>query len=78
MPWKKYESHKVVKALPIVDISPFTGALYVGDDHEHFEPSVAAMAEKAEIGGYAVLYPDGYKSVSPKKSFEDGYTEVKE
>lgn len=27
-------------------------------------------------GGYYVVYEDGYKSFSPAKAFEDGYTEV--
>lgn len=28
---------------------------------------------KPEVGGYYVVYPDGYKSFSPAKAFEDGY-----
>ena len=32
------------------------------------------MAVRASVGDYAVIYSDGYKSVSPKKAFEDGYT----
>ena len=28
------------------------------------------------IGGYYVLYADGYKSWSPAKAFEEGYTEI--
>jgi hypothetical protein len=29
-----------------------------------------------EVGGYYVVYADGYKSYSPAKAFEDGYTQV--
>jgi hypothetical protein len=29
---------------------------------------------KPEAGGYYVVYSDGYKSFSPAKGFEDGYT----
>ena len=29
------------------------------------------------IGGYYVVYADGYKSWSPAKAFEKGYTEIK-
>lgn len=29
-----------------------------------------------EAGGYYVVYDDGYKSFSPAKAFEDGYTRL--
>ena len=29
-----------------------------------------------EVGGYYVVYDDGYKSFSPAKAFEDGYTRM--
>ena len=29
---------------------------------------------RPEPGGYYVVYDDGYKSYSPAKAFEDGYT----
>lgn len=29
---------------------------------------------KPEAGGYYVVYADGFKSYSPAKAFEDGYT----
>lgn len=29
---------------------------------------------KPEVGGYYVVYSDGYKSFSPADAFEDGYT----
>jgi len=31
---------------------------------------------KSLKGGYLVVYQDGYKSWSPAKAFEEGYTEV--
>lgn len=31
---------------------------------------------RPEIGGYYVVYDDGYKSFSPAKAFEDGYTRL--
>jgi hypothetical protein len=31
---------------------------------------------KPEAGGYYVVYADGYKSFSPAKAFEDGYSLV--
>lgn len=73
--WPKYESHKIVQALPITGITP-AGVVLVGAGHEPFHPTEPAMAARAEVGGYAVLYADGYKSVSPKNAFEDGYKRV--
>lgn len=70
--WPKYESHKIVQAMPITGITP-DGVVLVGAKHQPFHPTEQAMATRAEIGGYAVLYSDGFKSVSPKKAFEDGY-----
>jgi hypothetical protein len=29
-----------------------------------------------EVGGYFVLYADGYESYSPAKAFEEGYTRI--
>lgn len=29
-------------------------------------------------GDYLVVYDDGYKSISPRKAFEDGYTRIPE
>ena len=81
--WPKYESHKVVQAAKIivVDDRP-TGRIILvrvdgtDDELEQFEPSVPGMAEKAEVGGWAMLYPDGFKSISPARAFEEGYTRV--
>lgn len=73
--WPKYRSHKVIQAMPITGITG-DGVLLVGHNHEPFHPTVPEMVAKAEVGGYAILYPDGYKSVSPKQSFEDGYTRL--
>ena len=87
--WPKYESHKIVRAAKIVSIhndfgqgeyflwvDPGTGKL------EKFTTSVLIMMVKAEVGGWAVIYepdeknPAGYRSVSPRKAFEEGYTKV--
>jgi hypothetical protein len=83
--WPKYESHKVVQAAKIVWVgkSAPDGAKIVisveaveDGPREYFEPTVPEMAQKAEVGGYAMLYPDGFKSISPAKAFEEGYTPV--
>lgn len=82
--WPKYQSHKVVQAAKIVrleyrgeDAASGVPRVFVdpGDGVEQefwsFEPG---MMQRAEIGGFAVLYPDGFKSISPAKAFEEGYT----
>lgn len=53
-----------------------------GTGPEVFEPTRADMKTIAEVGEYAVIYapdekyPDGYRSISPAKAFEEGYTRV--
>lgn len=34
------------------------------------------MKHEPEVGGYYVVYKDGYQSYSPAKAFEEGYTIV--
>ena len=36
----------------------------------------ATPAEKDDQEGYKVVYPDGYASWSPKKTFEENYREI--
>lgn len=81
--WPEYESHKIVRAAKIVEViinKDGTAAVLVRahDDApvEHFHPREPAMALRAEVGGYAVIYEDGYRSISPAKAFEEGYTPV--
>ncbi|TAL13934.1 hypothetical protein EPN95_04575 [Patescibacteria group bacterium] len=40
----------------------------VGADYVH--------KHRPEVGGYYVVYADGYQSFSPAKAFEDGYSPV--
>lgn len=86
--WPEYESHKVVRAAKIVGVERNHGGgsivqkIWVrpagvdhdGDPIEEFWPTVSEMAEKAQVGGYAILYPDGFKSISPETAFDEGYT----
>jgi hypothetical protein len=34
------------------------------------------LRHKPEVGGYYVVYQDGYKSYSPAAAFESGYTRI--
>lgn len=77
MAWKQYRSHKIVKAAPILKIDDkLTGKFLILDNNEQFIPNIAEMANRASIGDYAIEYEDGYKSISPKAAFENGYTEI--
>jgi hypothetical protein len=81
--WPKYESHKIVAAAVIVGIVRGAGGqitLMVKPEDETlpepFWPTVAGMAKIAEIGGYAVIYEDGFRSLSPAAVFTTGYTRI--
>jgi len=83
----KYLSHKHVWALKIASIerdgsedkesdgsatiTPVeTGYAPIKVDHEYVHK------HKPQVGGYYVVYADGYKSWSPAKAFEEGYTRI--
>lgn len=80
-----YQCHKVVKAGKIVRI---TGTEEL-EPAQHFARMIVLetaagfrvpvsdewlQQHKPELGGYIVEYADGYRSFSPAKAFEDGYT----
>lgn len=85
-PMPQYQSHKKVWALKIKALEPIEGMggklagmmMYVE------EPGFAPIAldggymtkHQPKVGGYYVVYPDGYKSWSPAEAFEDGYTRI--
>ena len=89
----KYSCHKIVWALQIKEIIDQTsealtdgkgpkpdGAMITPfeNDYAPFRVSQEYLDKfKPEIGGYYVQYQDGYKSFSPAKAFEDGYTLIK-
>jgi hypothetical protein len=80
--WSKYQSHKTVQAAPIHEIVDSGGKLSIlvkpyGDNTvEGFEPTEPGMLTRCAAGDYAMIYRDGYRSVCPKKEFEDGYTRL--
>lgn len=80
--WPKYVSHKVVSAAVIMQIDEPTDettarVLFVdplGDGKtEPFVTTEPGMMARCQVGDYAMVYRDGYRSVCPKKEFEDGY-----
>lgn len=83
----RYLCHKQVWALKIADIKDPTQPGNESDGSRIIVPADAGFApfrverayvqkHKPEVGGYYVVYADGYKSYSPAKAFEDGYTRV--
>lgn len=83
--WPKYESHKIVQAAKIIRLEyrgkdASSGILRVfvpgNATEEEFWTSEIGMMQRAEVGGYAVIYEDGFKSISPAKAFEDGYVRI--
>lgn len=72
----RYKCHKEVSALQIESVDGYALAftdsryapMYVGPAWiDKFNP---------QAGGYLVVYADGYRSYSPAKAFEEGYTLV--
>ena len=77
--WPLWVSHKVVRAAIITKVETGPDGFHIWvqpgpDTLELFEPSESMMCTHAEVGGYAVVYDDGkYRSISPRKSFAEGY-----
>ncbi len=87
----KYKCHKEVHALKISRVVDHTQAKeadkttggIVHPEDTRFAPIVVDRDWLARFGpaydgdlGYYVVYADGYKSWSPTKAFEDGYTRL--
>ena len=88
----RYKCHKEVWALKIAKIdhkknpdetgqsaSASYGAVITPADQGYgaFEVTAEFMTKhKPEVGGYYVVYSDGYKSFSPAKAFEEGYRAI--
>lgn len=74
----RYKCHKEVGALKIKDIMHGILASSLVFENKDYSPMSVSKdwldKHKAEIGGYFVVYDDGYKSYSPAKAFEEGYT----
>lgn len=77
---KTYKCHKQVKAFKITNIKLIEDSIYnlVGSNDIVMVREDFMQKFKPEVGGYYVLYNDGYTSYSPAKAFEEGYTELVE
>jgi hypothetical protein len=78
----KWKCHKTVQAAKItgfdidnegeytLTLEGIEKPVIVSDDYMH--------KHKPEIGGYYIVYADGYESFSPAEAFEGGYTKIME
>lgn len=78
----RYKCHKEVKAAKILFVIPHEGSGGAKLCFEDF-PAITVdhlfMAKhNPSRGGYYVICDDGYKSFSPAKAFEEGYTLIEE
>jgi hypothetical protein len=77
----KYKCHKVVEAMKIAQIKLDecgSGSLSDGNGEEYWCEPIWMEMHKPEVGGYYVQYADNYRSYSPAKAFEEGYTLLRE
>lgn len=81
----QYQSHKKVWALKIANLEPTGAPDQETDGSLWMEPveqrygrirldAAYVQKHKPKVGGYYVVYEDGYKSWSPADAFESGYT----
>lgn len=78
----KYRCHKEVLAAKITDIRLPAEAEsvltleWLGGHAKSVQAAEWMQRHKPQVGGYYVVYDDGYTSFSPAKAFEDGYTRL--
>ena len=84
----KYKCHKKVCALKIAHLqytnasgdeeAESDGSMLMTPMDDGYAPFILdkeyVQKHKPKIGGYYVVYEDGYKSFSPAQAFEEGYT----
>jgi hypothetical protein len=83
MEYPRYISHKTVSAVKIAAVDngadgSVTLHLEGGFDNVVISHHNKKHKPEPEVGGYLVLYADGYFSFSPARPFEEGYTLVED
>jgi hypothetical protein len=72
----KYRSHKIIHALEIQAVEGHRLS-FVEFGFADIDADPAMFSRYTPVpGDRYMVYPDGYKSFSPKQAFEDGYTRV--
>lgn len=70
----RYKCLKTVWALTIKFINPVTNILIFEEDYPPLDVGETYIKQhKPYVGGYFVVYEDGYRSFSPAEPFENGY-----
>ena len=81
----EYQCHKKVRALKIKSIlsdgagenRDTDGSAMITPEEEGFDPIYLSPGfihkHQPQVGGYYVVYEDGYVSYSPQEPFESGY-----
>lgn len=83
----RYRCHKQVWALKIKTVDPdgsaprgAEGSCIITPVENGYAPlrvdEEYCRKHNPKVGGYYVIYDDGYKSYSPAKTFEDGYIRI--
>lgn len=78
----RYQCHKKVWALKIdkISLGDNDGGALITPAESGYASFAVDQAycdkHKPQAGGYYVVYDDGYKSFSPAKAFEEGYTRI--
>lgn len=76
----RYKCHKEVWALKIKFIEPVMNGLLITPEESGYAPFTVNMEyvnkHNPKVGGYYIVYDDGYNSWSPAKAFEDGYSRL--
>lgn len=75
-----YRCHKEVRAARIMSVADDTPTIVLGlSNGAMVEVTVKWWDSKhGKVGGYYVVYEDGYASFSPAEAFEDGYSALVE
>lgn len=79
--YPKYQCHKEVSAAKITGVEHGAdGSLKLhlagGFDNVVFSHEEMKRLQKPETGWWLIVYADGYRSFSPGKAFEQGYTPI--
>jgi hypothetical protein len=78
----RYKCHKEVWALKIAEMSlpMLDGSMLLTFHEPGYAPLLVdkdyVRKHSPKRDGYYVVYDDGYKSFSPAKAFEEGYTRI--
>ncbi|NKE69890.1 hypothetical protein MNODULE_03900 [Nitrospiraceae bacterium HYJII51-Mn-bac16s-1-B09] len=73
----RYQCHKKVWALKIRSVEGNRITPEESGYASFVVPDEFIQKHNPQIGGYFVVYEDGYHSYSPAKAFEEGYTLIR-